>query len=192
MVYACDSIQFRGLKNPYTGEPIRVSMVVMKDGTAKFYAPDTYAPSEVFRTAADAFRHWNRVNGVEGVKTDKPVTCAYTGQPLVPRRTSDGFCYLGGFNPHLLYDRDTFLYYMRMRDGVSELPVPKKSSCKSRVTQPVPQGKVTKRMQKHADEMRTELSDDAIRAAEKTLHDIEAKGISLEKSSTVSMSKRAK
>lgn len=191
MVYDCDSIRFRGLKNPYTGEHVRVKMVVMKNGSARFCAPDTYSPSEIFPTAKEAFRHWNRVDGVEGLKTDKPVVCAFTGHPLSPRRTEDGFCYSGGFNPHLLYDRDTFLYYMHMRDGVSDLPPPDGKE-PSRVVQPPVQGRVTRRMKKHAEEMQCELTDEALSMAEKTLNDIEAKGIKLERSSTVSMSKGLK
>lgn len=188
MVYECNAARFRGLKNPYTGEDVRVKMVVTKDGTSKFFAPDTYTPSEVFRTAADAFRHWNRANGVEGVKSGKPVVCAYTGDPLKPVRTPDGYCYEGGFNPHMLYDRDTFIYYMRMRDGVSGFPAPT-GVAQPRVDKPVEQGRVTKSMRRHANEMKCELSDDALHTAEKILNDIEAKGLKLERSSTVHVSK---
>ena len=188
MVFDCSGPRFGAMKNPYTGEIIRVKMSTSSTGAIRFFAPDTYSPTNVYPTAKEAYRNWNRVNGVEGVKDGKPIVCAYTGRPLRLVKTDDGFCYEGGFNIHLMYDRPTFLHFATMRDGVSEYPEP---SPEERIGAPAPKGRITKRQAKHADEMKTELTEDGIRTAEGIMNELKGK-FGIEGSSTVSMAGKGK
>lgn len=188
MVFDCSGPRFGAMKNPYTGEIIRVKMSTSSTGAIRFFAPDTYSPTNVYPTAKEAYRNWNRVNGVEGVKDGKPIVCAYTGRPLHLVKTDDGFCYEGGFNIHLMYDRPTFLHFATMRDGVSEYPEP---SPEERVGAPAPKGRITKRQAKHADEMKTELTEEGVRTAEGIMKELKGK-FGIEGSSTVSMAGKGK
>lgn len=165
MVYQCSGPRFGQIRNPYTGEAMRVMMRVSKKGDIKLFAPDTYSTSDVFPTSKEAYRAWNRVDGVEGLKDNMPPTCAYTGKPLKLVQTEDGWCYEGGFDPHLFYDRATFLRLATMRGGKSDYP----EAAAPRVDAPPREGKVTESMRKHADEQRTELHDDSVKHAEETL-----------------------
>lgn len=188
MIYDCSGPRFGELKNPYTGEKILVKMSVSKTGRVKFFAPDTYSPAQFFKTAKEAYRHWNRVNGVEGMKDRKVITCAYTGKPMSLEHTTEGYHYVGGVDLRMFYDRGMFLYYATMRNGVSEYsrPVPE-----VRVRKPAEHGTITKTMRKHASEMKTDLTQEGIERAEKTMKDLDSR-FGLEKSSTVSMSRSKK
>ena len=71
MVFDCSGPRFGAMKNPYTGEIIRVKMSTSSTGAIRFFAPDTYSPTNVYPTAKEAYRNWNRVNGVEGWQADR-------------------------------------------------------------------------------------------------------------------------
>ena len=167
MVYECSGQRFDGLLNPYTGKPLRPKMAVTAQGRIRFFAPDTYSPAQPFPTANAAFRAWNRVNGVEGLKDGSPIVCAWTGRPLKLVHDGEGWHYEGGYDPHLMFSRAEFLYYATMRDGRSEYPEPGKKEL--RVDKPQERGEVTKEMRRHADEARTELSDEAVKTAEEIM-----------------------
>ena len=184
MIYPCSGPRFGTIKNPYTGETMRVKMCTLPNGAVKYFVPDTYSPTEVFPTAEEAYRHWNRVNGVEGLKSGKPLVCAYTGKALTVVKTDDGYHYEGGFNTHLMYDRPVFLYYVTMRNGKSEYPKPEPDV---RVEKPQVRGEITAGMRKHADEMKTELTDDGIATAESALKQVDSGVMKLDRSSSVSM-----
>lgn len=186
MTYDCSGPRFGELVNPYSGEKILVKMSVSRTGRVRYFAPDTYTPAQFFPTAKEAFRHWNRVNGVEGMKEGRPITCAYSGRPLTLEHTADGYHYTGGIDLHMLYDRGEFLYFAAMRDGKSPYPAP--SGETGRVEKPAERAEITGTMRRHADEMSTDLTQDALDLAEKTMSEIDAMAGGLEKSSTVSMS----
>lgn len=165
MVYKCSGPRFGNIENAYTGEIMSVMMRVSPKGDIKVFAPNTYSTSDFFPSAKEAYRAWNRVNGIEGLKDNTPPVCAYTGKPLQLEQTEDGWHYVGGFDPHLFYDRATFLRFATMRGGVAVYP----EASASRVDAPPREGKVTEAMKKHADEQRTELHDDSVKHAEETL-----------------------
>lgn len=116
---------FSGIRNAYTGKPMRVMMVVTGNGEPLFHAAGSeYSTSDHFETKKQAYDAWNRKDGVGGLKNDKPIVCAYTGEALGLVQSPDGFYYAGGFNPKMLYRRDEFLYRASMRGGVSKFPKP--------------------------------------------------------------------
>lgn len=164
MIYDCSGPRFDKILNPYTGKPLHPKMSISGRGRIKFFAPDTYSPAQPFPTAKDAFRAWNRVNGVEGLKDHQPITCAWTGKAMKLVHNAEGYHYEGGYDPHMMLDRANFLYFATMRGGNSEYPKP--SGLESRVDKPSEKGEITKRMKEHADANRTELSDEAVATAE--------------------------
>lgn len=127
------SEEFLKLKNPYTGLTMKVVMVVTGTGNPMFHAAQSeYSPSQEQESAQRCYDLWNRVNGVSGVKSSQQIRCAYTGETLSIVHTDTGCRYEGGFNPHMLYSREEFLYRASMRGGVSKYPKP---APVSRVTQ---------------------------------------------------------
>lgn len=124
MIVDCNASKFRGLKNPYTGEEMRVKMLVQANGSPLFFCPDTYSTATRFRTAAEALDAWERQNGISGIKPRTPVRCAYTGEDLRIAEDCVGFYLEGGFDPHRLMSDDEFVYYANMRDGRSTVDRP--------------------------------------------------------------------
>lgn len=119
------SDEFRKVKNAYTGQPMRVLMVLTATGQPMFHAaPEEYAPCREQPTPKACYDLWNRVDGVGGMRSNQPVRCAYTGEPMELVMTKDGAKYEGGFNPFMLYTRADFLYRATMRDGKSKYPPP--------------------------------------------------------------------
>lgn len=168
MIHNCTGPVFDGLRNPYSGEPLRPRMTVSSSGSAKlrFFAPDTYSPTDPQPTARDAYRLWNRVDGVEGLKDGCPVVCAYLGTPLKLEHDERGWWYSGGLNVRLMRTREDFLAAVTMRGGKPTGPAPEPVS---RVEMPPREGRITKRMKRHADDARAELTDDAVHTAEKVV-----------------------
>lgn len=120
----CTGRAFRGLRDPYTGEPLVVKMVALRTGEARFFAPGAYSPRERFATRAEAHARWMTAEGIEGVRRGQPIVCAYTGERLVPAHDAAGFYFDGGFDPRVPRSRDEFLYYATMRGGVSRYERP--------------------------------------------------------------------
>lgn len=116
--------KFRGLVNPYTGEPIKVKMSVPPTGRPLFFAPDTYSHARHYPTAKEAIDAWDCENGVTGVKDRSCLVCPYTGQPLTVRHDVAGYYLEGGFDPRRLVSDDEFLYYATMRGGHTDRPAP--------------------------------------------------------------------
>ena len=109
----CTGRAFRGLVNRYTGEPMKVFMLVSPDKAPRFFAPDAYDPSRTdFPTAQEAYSAWSRVNGIAGLRKGAPV-CAYTGEMLVPVQTPFGHRFRGGFSPTTPQSREAFLAGLR-------------------------------------------------------------------------------
>ncbi len=180
MIYDCTGPTFDGLENPYTGKPLGAKMSVTKTGRMRFFAPDTYSTSDFYPTAKDAYRAWNRANGVEGLKDGQPIVCAYTGDPLKLVHSEDGWRYEGGFDPHLLRTRAEFLRLATMRGGVAT----RDAAPETRVDAPARRGQVTAGMRRHVEETKAELGEDSVKAAEAIL--LKHKG-DVEQSGTVSM-----
>lgn len=181
MLTKVTSTDFQGLINPYTGEPMTVFMVVSPKGV-KFTCPDTFSTADPAESPSELYRGWDRVNGVAGVKKGKKITCAYTGETLTIATRFGKPCYSGGFDPHRFYTRDEFIYYAKMRDGVS--PVPPPSGVEQRVKAPPRSSEITERQQKHVDSMTPSLDDEKIHMIETSMSKMKD---DLEKSSTVSM-----
>ena len=165
MVYECTGPRFEGILNRYTGEPMKVRMAVSRDGRTRYFSPDTYSTADRFPTAKEAYRAWNRVDGVEGLKDGRPITCAYTGVPLKLVHDELGWGYAGGFDPHLLYSRADFLRLATMRDGEAARP----GGQDVRVDAPPRRGRVTDAMRRHAEETAPALDEDSVRTAEAIL-----------------------
>ncbi len=113
----CTGAAFTGLKNPYTGEPIVVKMVIRENAEPLFFAPDTYDTAKRQPSSKTAYENWNCVDGVFGLRgTGRPV-CAYTGKPLQFKSDEDSCWFVGGFNPTHMHTRDEFLKFVTMRGG---------------------------------------------------------------------------
>lgn len=119
MVVECNAECFRKLKNPYTGDGIKVIMLVTGTGEPMLKAVGTYSTSDGFPTSEEAFRNWSRVDGVSGLRDMSDLRCAYTGEKLGIVRDELGFHFTGGFDPNLFHRYEDFLYYVTMRDGVA-------------------------------------------------------------------------
>ena len=150
--------EFRELRNPYTGEPMDVWMLVGAGPVPLFHcAEGEYATQDRFPTAEEAALAWSRRDGVEGMASP-PFVCAYTGEVLSASQDEGGFAFSGGFNPKMLYPRDEFLYRAAMRDGVSPFPKPGPAR---RVEKPAPEvhakasrtEEPTDEMMEHADRL---------------------------------------
>lgn len=113
----CTGSDFAGLVNPYTGKPVVTEMVVLKDGSCVFCAPDTYSTADYFPTAKEAYDAWARSLGIDGARRNGVIACAYTGNPLSVVKTDFGYHYEGGFDPHMMWPRHEYLNMMTMRDG---------------------------------------------------------------------------
>lgn len=120
----CTGSAFRGLVNPYTGEPMKVKMVVRTGAEPLFFAPDTYDTAKRQPSSSAALDRWSRVDGIAGLRNSVPPKCAYTGGTLTFASDSDGAWFKGGFNPSHLHTRDEFLYKATMRDGKPSRPAP--------------------------------------------------------------------
>lgn len=184
MTAKCTAAEFNGIVNPYTGEAMVVMLATNRRGGVKFFAPDTYSPSDRQPTAELALRMWNRISGVEGSKDGKPVVCAYTGKPLCLKHDADGWWYDGGFNPHLFYDREDFLKFAYMRDGKSPY------SGKKRETRV---DSVVRIEKKRVAKGGVELSDEAVETAEGIINEFKGvEGIGTEAPVSMSVPTRKK
>lgn len=186
MIVDCSGPRFESLKNPFTGLTVRTKMSIATNGRIRFFAPDEYSPAKFFPSAREAYRQYNRVEGVEGLRAGQHIVCPYTGRPLSLEHTDDGYRYVGGFNPGLLVTREEWLYQASMRNGVSAYPKPEGSE--ARVAPVSRRAEITEAARKHADEMKTELSDEALERAENTLRTLKTRGFDIGASETVSMS----
>ena len=165
MLYECSGPSFRDIKNPYTGEQMPVKMLVAPGGRLLFASPGAYHPGGSPQgTARAAFRLWDREDGVEGVRSARgPVVCAWTGRPLSPMKTADGWVYSGGFDPTAFRPRDEFLYYATMRAGKATRPAPAPEA--ARIDQPPRRGEVTDGMRRGAEERGAEPDEETLAAA---------------------------
>lgn len=173
----CTADEFKALRCPYTGKPYDVYMLVVPGQAPKFHAPDAYSPSQPFESAEKAYRMWNRVDGVEGLKTGRPIICAYTGEMLAAASDRDGHWLVGGFDPRVFHSRADFLRLATMRDGKAV-----RDAEDSRVeATPVDMTPVKKR------QIDTDPTDEAVKIAADVLQQHKA-DLPTQASTTVSMS----
>lgn len=163
MIYQCSGPRFNALKNPYTGQFMRPKMSVSASGRIRFFAPDTYSTAQSYPTAQDAYRAWNHVDGVEGLKDGQPIVCAYTGKALHLVKDDEGYHYEGGYDPRMLLDRSTFLYFATMRGGESEYPGPESETRVDKVQDARPAKSTAA---KYVEEHKAELTEDSLEIAE--------------------------
>lgn len=157
------SRDFEGLVNPYTGEPMRVKMVVGCGPEPLFHAPDTFSTNDLQKSTNRLYELWSRVNGRQGLRSGIP-KCAYTGEPLTVAEFDGGYHFIGGFNPKVLMPRDKFLYYATMRDGKAVRPEP--SPVNIRLTKPGETVKPSDSQKRHAESVTPDVSQDAIDLAQ--------------------------
>lgn len=112
---------FRDLRNPYTGEPMNVKMLV-GSGEPMFFCPDTYSTAERFPDGRTMYNMWCRTGGVLSTKVGEPLRCAYTGEFLQPAEDAGGHYFKGGFDPRIPRTRRQFLHFAWMRNGESPYP----------------------------------------------------------------------
>lgn len=124
MIVECDARAFSDLRNPYTGEPFKVVMLVTGAGEPLFRAEGSYSTADARPTSEQALSDWSRVDGVSGLRDISRLRCAYTGDPLGMSHDDEGFHLTGGFNPGQFRPREEFMYYATMRDGVPSRPEP--------------------------------------------------------------------
>jgi hypothetical protein len=114
----CTGRDFRGITNPYTGEPVVTEMIVGKDGSCLFGAPDTYSTDQWFATSDGAYAAWARSEGIDGARKGEEIRCAYSGAVLTLEHDQElGFRYEGGFDPRRFRPRHEYLNGITMRDG---------------------------------------------------------------------------
>lgn len=122
MTVTVTSSRFRGLANPYTGDPMVVKMTVPRSGPPMFFSPDTYTPCSALPTRRESCEAAQRRGGV---RTPAAPTCPYTGERLEQRFLDGlGWFYAGGFDPRVPRPADEFLYYATMRGGRPSRPAP--------------------------------------------------------------------
>lgn len=124
MIVECNAERFAALRNPYTGEAIKVLMLVTGTGVPMFKADRTYSTYDACKSSEEAFNLWSRVNGVAGLRSIEDLRCAYTGEKLGITRDDEGFRLTGGFDPNRFYPGEQFMYYATMRDGKATRPEP--------------------------------------------------------------------
>jgi hypothetical protein len=116
--------KFNGLVNPYTGDPIKVKMMIPDSGKPFFFAPDTFTHAAHYPTAKEAIDAWDRDNGIQGVKDRSCLLCPYTGESLTVRQDVAGFFLSGGFDPRRFWTDDEFVYFASSRMGKTDYPKP--------------------------------------------------------------------
>ena len=139
--YRCDGKAFQGIVNPYTDEPVETYMRVRTGKPPQFFAPDTYTPASPHEPGT------------------APSMCFWTGKVLKHVVDVQGKVWaMGGFNPRVPVSREEYLYFMHMRNGVSEYPSPSDARVEaSREEPPMPKGH------------ETQIREEAVRAAEDVL-----------------------
>lgn len=118
MIVDATAAKFRGIKNKYTGEEMRVKMLVPENGRPLFFAPDTFTPARPVKDVKTLLDLWNRSDGVGGMKDTTCVKCPYTGTVMWIAEGPAGVYLDGGFDPRKLMTDEEFLYYATMENGV--------------------------------------------------------------------------
>lgn len=109
MTSICTSRDFVGFKDPYTGAPLQVVLVVSKLGV-RYQVSGAYSLLTPYKTRSEAVSAWSRVDGIVGLRDpSNGFFCAYTGEPIVPYTDEEGHKFSGGFIPEQLRTRDEIL-----------------------------------------------------------------------------------
>lgn len=155
------SKEFDGIINPYTGQIIKVKMIVGCGPEPLFHAVDTYSTADLCQTTSELYRLWSRVDGREGLRSGQP-KCAYTGEALSVQEVDGQFRFTGGFDPRVLMTREEFIYFATMRDGKTTRPTPAPSV---RVTKPVEVAKPSASQITHAESVTPTATQESVEMA---------------------------
>lgn len=176
----CTGRDFVGITNPYTSEPVVTEMIVGKDGTCLFGAPDTYSPAVWCKTKEEAYDKWCREEGIEGARKGAKIACAFSGAELVVEENAElGVRYVGGFDPRVFRPRHEYLNGITMRGGKLTRPEVKPEVRAAPV--------VHKAFSEHHE---IEVNDEHMKIARATLEKVG--GVGEVKKTRVSMSRRTK
>lgn len=179
----CTAEEFKKLRCPYTGRPLEVRMLIVPGQPPRFHSPGAYSPAIRYPTPDEAYRMWNRVDGVEGLKTGQPIKCAYTGAVLAAVHDGEGHGFSGAFDPRMFWTRAEFLRKAAMRGGTPPSP---DAHTDSRVEASPPDMKPSKPR-----EFDTDPTDEALRIAGSVLEKNKSI-LPRQASTTVSMSVAAR
>lgn len=119
----------KNLTCAYTGKPIEVRMIEDSCGELWYFSPDAYDPS--VDESPNSVELFSRLAQREGIRSSAVgsavLRCAYTGEALVPTRTSEGTAVaVGGFAPsNPVCGAEEFARRMMMRGGVIPPHAPK-------------------------------------------------------------------
>lgn len=129
-----DDTVFKGLRDPYTDQPITVRVVAGRSGPPLFFSPDAFDPTVPETSPVDLFKKLSTRRGVIGVaREDAALICPYTGEVLTVRSTETGLAYVeGGFSPSTpVPNRMDFARAIWMRGG--EIPEELRGATRPRV-----------------------------------------------------------
>lgn len=155
------SKEFDRITNPYTGEQIRIKMLVGCGPEPLFHAVDTYSTADLCQTTKELYRLWGRVEGREGLRSGQP-KCAYTGEVLSVQEVDGQFRFTGGFDPRVLRTREEFLYFVTMRYGKAVRPKPVPMV---RVTKPTETSKPSASQLAHAESVTPTATQESVEMA---------------------------
>lgn len=115
----CESEEFRGRRDPYTGDPLTVFLRVLPGGRVMYRIEGGYDVAQGYPTMEEASAAWSRVDGVSGMRDPARggYVCAYTGRPLRPDSSGGTYGFAGGFSPQLFHSRDEVLAVFAHLDG---------------------------------------------------------------------------
>jgi hypothetical protein len=117
MTSICTAKDFVGFRDPYTGGPIQVVLVVSSLGV-RYQVKGAYSLMTPYGKRSDAVAAWSRVGGVVGLRSpSEGFRCAYTGNVVTPYLDDEGHRFAGGFIPEQLRTRDELLRILNKMSG---------------------------------------------------------------------------
>lgn len=114
----CTAEEFKGRKDPYTGNPLTVMLYVLPGGTVRYRIEGGHDVAEPRRTMEEAVAAWTAKDGVSGMRNPEDgFVCAYTGATLRPVPEPGACRFAGGFSPGLFHTREEVLAAFAHIDG---------------------------------------------------------------------------
>lgn len=114
----CTAEEFKGRKDPYTGNPLTVKLYVLPGGDVRYRIEGGHDVAEPKGTMEEAVAAWTAKDGVSGMRDPADgFVCAYTGAKLRPVPESGACRFAGGFSPGLFHTRDEVLAAFAFLDG---------------------------------------------------------------------------
>lgn len=121
VIIDCRDNALRGLRDPYTGEPLEFKLA-LGGGAPRIFSSNAASPANLFDTPQAAYQFAHTRDGVQGALGDhEPVRCPYTGAPMVMEGSDGLYSWSGGFDPTVpTTDIPKYIDTIRMRNGVLE------------------------------------------------------------------------